>query len=111
MEEVFLGTLFLLTCVNVLLAYMSVHHLYAWYSQRPEESIRPPRTVVNRWFLDTMWVLGIFLHHHSLNIYFTVMKYNNSLPEDLGSCSSTHMAAHKQLITPAQRHLMLFSSL
>jgi hypothetical protein len=27
-------------CINVLLAYMSVHHLYAWSLQRPEMGIR-----------------------------------------------------------------------
>lgn len=32
--------------MNVLPTYMSVHHVYVWYPQRPEEAVRCPGTGV-----------------------------------------------------------------
>lgn len=34
--------LFLLMCMSVLLTCVSMHHIHAWYPQKPEKDIRSP---------------------------------------------------------------------
>lgn len=65
--------LFLFMCMDVLLVYMSVYHLYGWYPQKLEEGIKYLRTrVTDRWLLNPppMQVLGSLEEQPLLFFFF-----------------------------------------
>ena len=45
-DIIFFRFFFIFTCMGVLPAWMSVHHMHAWCPSRPEEGIRCPGTEV-----------------------------------------------------------------